>query len=262
MQRFLGFIVVCSLAMVGEAQAKLCPAKLSERICPAFLDGQDSALLKVRIMLDPTLWMPSKAEENNPLVARAKEMVEQYEFKRIERPDSSYRPAFMSGGSPSIIEVLYHNVLATKKVLDSIIRESYVKEIQLGCRNTISSSLCDTFNFSLDSTWVKVFLYFQMEMEEDTSAIKVYLANYDTRNPENTSERFSPELIVKYPLRGFAISRADFEKMSADPEVWRLEPWSKITTKVRAVPRLHGKLGSRRGRAFSVDGRSVDMGKR
>lgn len=209
-------------------------------------------------MLDPTLWAPSKSEDNNPLVAAAKGMIEKYEFRTIENPDSVYRPLFLNGGSPSGLEVLYHNVLVRKNQLDSVTNESYVKEIQLGCRRTVSTGLCDTLNHSLDTGWIKVFLYFQMNIEEDTAAMTAYLSKFDTRNPDNTAEIFSPETIVKYPLRGLAINRTEFEKMSSDPEVRLLESWRRITTALSHPIRNRNLKNILIQSKYSVDGRQPE----
>lgn len=246
------------LASTFLSFAQTCPSKVSSRLCPNYSLGEDSTFLKVRIMLDPALWVPSKPEDNNPLIAAAKGMIQKYEFRTIEAPDSPYNPLFVQGGSPTILEVLYHNVLVRKLRIDSIIKEEYVKEIQVGCRNSVSTGLCDTFNLAVDSGWVKVFLHFQVTLEDDTSAMETYLSQYDTRNPENTSEKVGPKILVQYPFRGFAVSRREFEKMSADPEVHRLESWYKISTRI--LPRENLGVPARPPTQpnFTVNGRKID----
>jgi len=257
MVKFLCLEAALLLAMAAEARSQACPAKLSERLCANFLIGQDSTLLKARISLDPTLWMPSKSGDGNPLVDSAKALLRKYRFHRIEDPDSIYWPEFMDGGSFGIDTYLKHNVLAPKERLDSVASETYVKTMDLGCGRAVSGGVCDAYNNSPDSAWIGVFIYFRAGLQEDTAAMEAYLARYDTRNPENPSERFSPEFIVRNPVRGLAVERAALEKMSLDPDVLHLAPWFKVTTKAESRLRPRSNAGIRKGPKVTVDGRAA-----
>lgn len=195
--------------------------------------------------------------ENNPMVQSAKEMINKYDFKRIEAPDSAYNPSFMNGGSPGIPEVIYQNVFLSKSTLDSVRLESYVEEIDEGCRNTISAQLCDTLNISTAARF-KVMFSWRYGMIIDSAPKIAFLSQFDFRNPEDSSEKISVESVAANPNRGVALSRIELERIIEDPKVQQFDIWIKPMVNLR-YSKFPGRDQSKnRKYGYLVNGKCID----
>jgi hypothetical protein len=245
------------------AWAETCPAKISIVFCPVYASGNDTSLLKARIVLDRSLWVPSKTGASNPLVAGARGLVGRYPLRDIGDEGSRYLPRYLEGNAYGIEDVVYNNVLATKRTLDSLRDEPLVQEIRAGCAYTLAYvPMCDSFNAWPQPGWMKVFFYFKSELEGDRDAASrvAYFARYDLRDPENTDAKLSPDSLALIWKPGLAVARKDFGRMVEDPEVRLLEPWHKdgparLSAPAREI-RSGNALGNDKASAgYRADGR-------
>jgi hypothetical protein len=268
-KRFASGMLLLSICTLLEAGEDPCPDKIAESFCSAYSEAGDAMPLKARIVLDRALWSPSKPAAANPLAAGALALVAEYPLKSIDDPDSAYRPRYLDGGSWPIDEYVYNNVAATKRTLDALRSETLVQEIQLGCVKALAYvPMCDSFNVWPPAAWMKVRLYFRMDLETDTAAQIAFFDRYDFRGTEDTGVRLRPEDLVRMWPIAFAVKRKELERMAIDPVVRLLEPWHKDgPTSVPTGP-AHSRLaeqdatgrsiGSRiRPRSYRADGRKT-----
>jgi hypothetical protein len=253
-------MLLLSAGAAREAKAVPCPAKIAAAFCAEYAAAGDTALLKARVVLDRSLWIPSKGGASNPLVAGAKALVAQYPLRCIDAPDSAYHPRYLDADYYGIDEYVYNNVAATKPTLEALKDDPRVEEIQPGCVKALSYvPMCDSFNVWPPAPWMSVRLHFRTDLESDTAAQLAFFDRYDLRDPEDTGTGLRPEILVRRWPIAFAIKRKDLERMAVDPAVRLLEPWHKdgpassISGSARSGGTVWDWPGHRGGRRIPAD---------